>query len=345
MIPQGFPESIVSLTNRVITGAPTRPSSRRRRSRRSCAATAHLQHRAAARQRLPGAGELPAPGPPRLLRAVRRRDGRDGPGAARSRPGSRSASCPASDAVTSTRCRSATCTRGRSSTSPATAGCASNRPRPSVTGTAPDWTIPSRDDPSDDPSTGPERTAERGAAQRLAATSRPRRVRPRPTTTGGCRLRLAADARASALAASLVLVLLAAPATIRVRRRSSRLSAEGDAAEQVESAWAEIRDTVVDHGGVLAERLATRHRHRGGRPARALGVASGWVRSPPWSSGPGTPARSICSQARTTCSTMTTDIRRGIAAPKSAFRRALAVVFPRSVFPRWLRPPVQPPLN
>ena len=46
-----------------------------------------------------------------------------------------------------------------------------------------------------------------------------------------------------------MLVILAAPATIRVRRRNTRLNAEGDAAEQVESAWAEIRDTVVDHGG------------------------------------------------------------------------------------------------
>ncbi|CAA9342395.1 MAG: FIG001454: Transglutaminase-like enzymes, putative cysteine proteases, partial [uncultured Friedmanniella sp.] len=39
----------------------------------------HLQHRAAARQRLPGPGELPAAGPARVLRAVRRRHGDDGP--------------------------------------------------------------------------------------------------------------------------------------------------------------------------------------------------------------------------------------------------------------------------
>ena len=38
--------------------------------------------------------------------------------------------------------------------------------------------------------------------------------------------------------------------------------------------------------------------------------------------------------AGTDLPTMTTEIRRGIAAPRSRLRRMLAVVFPRSVFPR-----------
>ena len=36
---------------------------------------------------------------------------------------------------------------------------------------------------------------------------------------------------------------------------------------------------------------------------------------------------------------MTSDIRRGIAAPTSRVRRAFAVLFPRSVFPRGCGPP------
>ena len=131
----------------------------------------------------------------------------------------------------------------------------------------------------------------------------------------------------------LVLVVLAAPATIRVRRRNSRLNAEGEPAEQVESAWAEIRDTVVDHGGSWP----------GGSP-RAIGTEVADRLEQPESASMGQIAtlversryaRSVdLYETGTDLPTMTTEIRRGIAAPRSRLRRILAVVFPRSVFPR-----------
>ena len=51
----------------------------------------------------------------------------------------------------------------------------------------------------------------------------------------------------------VLLIILAAPATIRLRRRSNRLNGSGPDEQQVEAAWAEIRDTVLDYGGSWPE--------------------------------------------------------------------------------------------
>ena len=206
----------------------------------------------------------------------------------------------------------------------------------SVTGTAPDWTIPTPDDPGSDPSNAPSELP--SAAQPSNSNDDQAAPSQAPTDTGAGS---GSDWLRTLLIGAgglLVLALLAAPATIRVRRRSSRLGADGDAAEQVESAWAEIRDTVVDHGGswpsgspraigtAVAEKLEPSESDRMGQIA-TLVERSRYARSVDLQPGPDD------------LSTMTSDIRRGIAAPKSAVRRALAVVFPRSVFPRWLRRP------
>ena len=120
-------------------------------------------------------------------------------------------------------------------------------PTPSVqTGDAPPWSVQPEETPTDDPSAAPSASVSAGPT----ATTDPRE---NPTETP-----VTADETTGAgwvrtllwSGIGLVLLLiLAAPATFRVRRRNQRLSATGAAEEQVESAWAEIRDTVVDHGG------------------------------------------------------------------------------------------------
>ncbi len=206
----------------------------------------------------------------------------------------------------------------------------------SVTGTAPPWTLPSRDDPTDDPSADP--SANPSAAVPSSSGDEPAAPSSAPTdVTSGSGYGWLRTAGLG-LAAFVVLVLLAAPAMIRVRRRTSRLNGEGDAAEQVESAWAEIRDTVVDHGGAwpsgsphaigtkVAEHLEPSESQRMGQIA-TLVERSRY-------------ARSIeLNGQQADLPAMTSDIRRGIAAPTSRVRRAFAVLFPRSVFPRWLRSP------
>jgi transglutaminase-like putative cysteine protease len=201
----------------------------------------------------------------------------------------------------------------------------------SVTGTAPSWTVPGADEPTDTPSDTPSDLPSAAnpndpEAPSTAPTQQPTDV---PVDAGF-------DWARTLLFAALglvVLAILAAPATIRVRRRNTRLTAEGDAAEQVESAWAEIRDTVVDHGGSWP----------GGSP-RAIGTHVAERLEQPESASMGQIA-TLVERSRYARSveldgdaadlpTMTTDIRRGIAAPQSRLQRALAVVFPRSVFPR-----------
>lgn len=116
----------------------------------------------------------------------------------------------------------------------------------SVTGQPPAWTIPSTNsetDPSAQPSAEPTLVVPTASS---APTQDPTRqqtgqetesVFPWGKTLAGSGIAL------------LALLILAAPATIRVRRRSARLSESGLAEEQVEAAWAEIRDTVADFGG------------------------------------------------------------------------------------------------
>lgn len=131
----------------------------------------------------------------------------------------------------------------------------------------------------------------------------------------------------------LVLALLAAPATIRVRRRESRLTPSGPAQDRVESAWVEIRDTVVDYGGTWPD----------GSP-RAIGGAVGdqldTNEAAQLSQVATLVERSRYAQQfddtddSTRLPGMTAEIRKGLA-PSSRLRRLKAFLLPRSLFRRW----------
>ena len=134
----------------------------------------------------------------------------------------------------------------------------------------------------------------------------------------------------------MLLLILAAPATIRVRRRTTRLSGEGAADEQVESAWAEIRDTVLDYGGAWPDGSPRSiGREVGSRldqeeSASMSRVATLVERS--------RYARSFAdTEAAEKLPGMTQEIRRGIAAPASLVRKLRAVVLPKSLFRRGSR--------
>jgi hypothetical protein len=135
----------------------------------------------------------------------------------------------------------------------------------------------------------------------------------------------------------LALLVLAAPATIRIRRRTSRLSDEAPAEERVESAWAEIRDSVLDYGGAWPQ----------GSP-RSIGHEIGG-RLESERSDTMTQVATIVERsryARTFTDTdllaelpeMTEEIRRGLAEPRSFWRRASAILLPRSLFRRPPKP-------
>jgi transglutaminase-like putative cysteine protease len=200
----------------------------------------------------------------------------------------------------------------------------------SVTGSAPPWTVQAQEDPGDDPSAEPSEEASAnptaGAEPSAAPTVDPTSV---DESAGAQWFRTLLM-----VSGGLVLLLiLAAPATVRVRRRTSRLNGEGAAEEQVESAWAEIRDTVVDHGGSWP----------GGSP-RSIGTAvasrleQGEAES--MSRVATLVERSRYAQTFTDADAaeqlpaMTQEIRRGIAAPASLSRKLRAVVLPKSLFRR-----------
>ena len=101
----------------------------------------------------------------------------------------------------------------------------------------------------------------------------------------------------------------------------------------MESAWAEIRDTVVDHGGswprgsprTIGEELASRLDHD---EADSMGRVATLVERARY-------ARTFAdTQAASQLPVVTQEIRRGIAAPSSPLRKALAVLLPRSLFRR-----------
>ena len=125
-------------------------------------------------------------------------------------------------------------------------------PTPGVqTGSPPAWTVP-----TDDAAT-PTQSAQASAAPSTAAPSVSQgpssapRDQPTPTTT----TTTAFPWRTVGLVAGgvVLLLLLATPAVLRVRRRRTRLDGTGPTDEQVEAAWAELRDTVLDFGGSWPE--------------------------------------------------------------------------------------------
>jgi len=201
----------------------------------------------------------------------------------------------------------------------------------SVTGSAPAWTIPTEDtagsDPSADPSSEPTAGEESpGAVPSTGPTEQ-------PTDLGQGAGAAWERTLITAGIALVVLAILAAPATIRVRRRSGRLNGSGPAEEQVEGAWAEIRDTVVDYGGSwpegsprvigreVADRLEAEESESMSRVA-TLVERSRYARS--FDHG----------GAMSELPTMTSEIRRGVAAPAGWQYKIMAALLPRSLFRR-----------
>jgi transglutaminase-like putative cysteine protease len=201
----------------------------------------------------------------------------------------------------------------------------------SVTGSPPSWTLEGSDDASSSPSSEPSAAP---SASTAAPSSAPSDVPGQQTTTTDATATFpwAKTLLGSALGL-VVLAVLALPATVRVRRRSSRLSGDQLADEQVEAAWAEIRDTVVDYGGSWPSGsprvIGTEIGHRlDGEESAAMGRVATLVERSRY-------ARDVGDQAVTaTLPQLTSDIRRGLAAPLSRRQRLLGLVLPRSLFRR-----------
>jgi transglutaminase-like putative cysteine protease len=206
----------------------------------------------------------------------------------------------------------------------------------SVTGTAPAWTVQNSDSSGSDPSANPSSElsadeASPGTAPSTGPSEEPTHVGP-GTGAGSGRTVI------GAIIVLVLLAILAAPATIRVRRRSGRLNGSGPAEVQVEAAWAEIRDTVVDYGGSwpegspraigreVADRLDDEESESMGRVA-TLVERSRYARN--FDHG----------DAIGELPTMTSEIRRGVAAPADWRRKIIALLLPRSLF---RRPPKEP---
>jgi transglutaminase-like putative cysteine protease len=201
----------------------------------------------------------------------------------------------------------------------------------SVTGAPPDWTVGEALEAGEEPTTAPSATATEASPSTAPSASAAPSSRPVDvaTDTGVPTARTLLTAATGLLA----LMVLAAPATIRVRRRSARMSAELAPQEQVESAWAEIRDSVVDYGG----------RWPDGSP-RTIGSEIG-ERLPPSQSDAMSAVATLVERSRYARSlpysdtlqrlpVLTSEIRRGLAEPRGFWSRLRAVVLPRSLFRR-----------
>ncbi len=206
----------------------------------------------------------------------------------------------------------------------------------SVTGSAPAWTVQNSDssgsDSSADPSSGSTTDeVSPGTAPSIGPSEQRTDLGPGAGASWGRTL----------VTAAIVLVLLAilaAPATIRVRRRSGRLNGSGPAEQQVEAAWAEIRDTVVDYGGSwpegspraigreVSDRLDEEESQSMSRVA-TLVERSRYARS--FDHG----------GAMSELPTMTSEIRRGVAAPADWRHKVTALLLPRSLFRRTPKEP------
>ena len=205
-------------------------------------------------------------------------------------------------------------------------------PTPSVqTGSPPPWTV--LPDDSDGPSASASASSAptSAAPSASAAPSTTPQDAPGPTTTTTTTV----PWRTIGLVAGgvVLLLVLAAPATFRVRRRRSRLDGQGPTDEQVEAAWAELRDTVLDFGGTwpqgtprtvgreLGQRLDPTDREDLGRVATLVERA----RYAPDLGDPDQ-ARDL---SRTTAS-----LRTALSAPAGPAQRLRAFLVPASMFRR-----------
>lgn len=201
----------------------------------------------------------------------------------------------------------------------------------SVTGAPPAWSVPSNADNSDgstaDPSSVPSQALPSTAPSASSAPSE------QPTAVNGGTTFSWPRTLLGTGVGLLALVILAAPATLRVRRRTARLSAEVAPEDRVELAWAEIRDSVVDYGGSWPQ----------GSP-RAIGQQVG-ERLEPVGSDTMTQVATMVERSRyartfshsdtlSQLPEMTEEIRRGLAEPQGFWRKLSAVMLPRSLFRR-----------
>jgi transglutaminase-like putative cysteine protease len=202
----------------------------------------------------------------------------------------------------------------------------------SVTGSAPNWTLESSNQP-----TGPETsepslsaTASTSAAEDTPSDAASDSGQDSAGGSGGSWVNTVLAVGLGLLG----LIVLAAPATLRIRRRSARLSADAPPIERVESAWAEIRDTVTDYGG----------RWPDGESPRVIGKEIG-SRLPPEESETMSQVALLVERSRYArtfddadgtrrLATMTKDVRRGLVRPQTRWRRLRATVLPRSLFRR-----------
>jgi transglutaminase-like putative cysteine protease len=202
----------------------------------------------------------------------------------------------------------------------------------SVTGSAPAWTLPGADDQeeaaTDEPTAAPSESV---AAPTAAPEDVPVDQQTGSETAVGFPWARTLVGTGVGL---VVLLVLAAPATIRVRRRTARLAGDQLGDEQVEAAWAEIRDTVLDHGGTwpsgsphaigrqVGDRLDVEE------SAAAMGQVATLVERSRY-------ARALGPDADTTAlPALTHEVRRGLVAPLSRRRRLLGLLVPRSLFRR-----------
>jgi transglutaminase-like putative cysteine protease len=202
----------------------------------------------------------------------------------------------------------------------------------SVTGSAPPWTVPGSSGGGEDPTTDPSSEASTDAPSESATVSAAPSLDPTTTASSDGFWTFGKSALAGGIGL-LLLLILAAPATLRVRRRTARLSPEAPPEKQVESAWAEIRDTLVDYGGSWPD----------GSP-RAIGREVGSQLDQPESSAMASVAtlveRSRYARAFTDeeaardLPRVTEDIRKGLAAAQTLRRKALANLLPKSIFRR-----------
>ena len=205
-------------------------------------------------------------------------------------------------------------------------------PTPSVqTGSPPAYTIPANEDatPSEtaQPSTAPT-TAEPSVSEAPSTAPQDTPAETTTTTTSFSWRTVGFVAGGVAL-----VLLLAAPATLRVRRRRTRLAGEGPTDDQVEAAWAELRDTVLDVGGTwppgtpravgreLGDRLEPADREDLGRVATLVERAR-------YAPSLGDPGDAHDLQGTTA------SLRQALQSPAGPGRRLLAFLLPPSLFRR-----------
>ena len=199
----------------------------------------------------------------------------------------------------------------------------------SLTGSAPAWTVPRSESSGDDQPDTPSEAPTTEASEESVAPSAEPSAGPLDDGTGsGFAWRQTLIGTGIGL---LLLAILAAPATIRFRRRSARLSGEGAPEDVVEDVWAELRDTVIDYGGSWPD----------GSP-RSIGSTVGDRLDPADSAAMGRVAvlvergryaRSLDTNGLEELPGVTQQLRRGLA-PSSRWRRLLAELLPKSLFRR-----------